>query len=54
MDDREINLGELLGVLIENRWLIIAITFVALLVGAYQAYTAVPIYQADGLLHSAT
>ncbi len=50
MDDEEIDLGELLGVLIENRWLIIAITLLAVLIGAYKAYTAVPIYQADGLL----
>ncbi len=50
IDDEEIDLGDLLGVLIENRWLIIGITFVALLLGAYHAFTAVPIYQADGLL----
>jgi tyrosine-protein kinase Etk/Wzc len=50
IDEDEINLGDLLGVLIENRWLIIAITTVALLVGGYRAFTAVPIYQADGLL----
>ncbi len=49
-DDEEINLGDLLGVLIENRWLIIAITFVALLVGGYKSFTAVPIYRADGLI----
>jgi len=35
---------------IENRWLIVAITTAALLVGALKAFTAVPIYQADGLL----
>ena len=50
VDEDEIDLGDLLGVLIENRWLIIVITLVALLIGAYQAFTAVPIYQADGLL----
>jgi tyrosine-protein kinase Etk/Wzc len=50
VDEDEINLGDLLGVLIENRWLIVAITAAALLVGAYKAFTAVPIYQADGLL----
>ncbi len=50
IDDEEIDLGDLLGVLIENRWLIIAITLVALLIGGYKAFTAVPIYQADGLL----
>jgi tyrosine-protein kinase Etk/Wzc len=50
VDEDEINLGDLIGVLIENRWLIIVITLVALLIGIYQAYTAVPIYRADGLL----
>ncbi len=50
IDEDEIDLGDLLGVLIENRWLIIGITLVALLIGTYRAFTAVPIYEADGLL----
>jgi tyrosine-protein kinase Etk/Wzc len=50
IEEDDINLGDLIGVLFENRWLIAAITFAALLIGAYQAFTAVPIYQADGLL----
>jgi tyrosine-protein kinase Etk/Wzc len=50
LDEEELNLGDLVGVVIENRWLIIGITFVALLIGAYKAFTAVPIYRADGLL----
>jgi len=50
VDEDELDLGELIGVVIENRWLIIAITAVALVIGAYRAWTAVPIYQADGLL----
>ena len=50
VDEEELDLGDLLGVVIENRWLIVAITAFALLVGGYQAFTAVPIYQADGLL----
>ncbi len=50
VDEDEIDLGDLLGVLIENRWLIIGITLVALLIGAYKAFVAVPIYQADGLV----
>ena len=49
-DDEDINLGDLLGVLIENRWLILAITLVACLIGGYKSFTAVPIYRADGLL----
>ncbi len=50
IEDEEIDLGDLLGVLIENRWLILAITIGTLLVGTYYAFTAVPIYQADGLI----
>ncbi len=50
IDEDEIDLGDLLGVLIENRWLIVGITLVALFMGAYRAFTAVPIYSADGLL----
>lgn len=49
-DDEEIDLGELLGVVVENRWLIIAVTLVAMMIGGYKAFTAVPIYQADGML----
>jgi tyrosine-protein kinase Etk/Wzc len=50
VEEEELNLGDLLGVVIENRWLIIAITGFALLIGGYKAFTAVPIYQADGML----
>ena len=50
IEDDEIDLGDLIGVLIENRWLIIGITFAAILFGAFHAFTAVPIYKADGLL----
>ena len=49
-EEDELDLGELIGVVIENRWLIAAITAAALIVGAYKAFTAVPIYRADGLL----
>jgi tyrosine-protein kinase Etk/Wzc len=49
-EEDEINLGDLLGVLIENRWLIIAITAAAMMLGAFKAFTATPIYRADGLL----
>jgi tyrosine-protein kinase Etk/Wzc len=48
--DEGIDLGELLGVLLENRWLIIGITTVALIVGAYKAFVAMPVYQADALM----
>jgi tyrosine-protein kinase Etk/Wzc len=49
-DDEEINLSDLIGVVIENRWLIIGIVLAALVVGQYKAFTAVPIYRADALL----
>ena len=50
IEEDEISLGDLLGVLIENRWLILAIMLVALIIGGFKAYTAVPIYKTDGLL----
>ena len=50
IEEDDINLGDLIGVLIESRWLIVATMFVAFVIGVYQAFTAVPIYQADGLL----
>ena len=49
-DDDTIDLGDLLSVVLENRWLIIVIALASLLVGAYKAFTAVPIYRADGLI----
>jgi len=50
IEEDEINLGDLIGVLIENRWLIILITLAAMFLGVYKAFTATPIYRADGLL----
>ena len=50
VDEEDLNLSDLIGVIIENRWLIIGITLAVLIFGAYRAFTAVPIYQADGLL----
>jgi len=46
----EIALSDLLGILIESRWLIIATTTVFFLLGVTYAFVATPIYQADGLL----
>src|SRR5210317_1314056 len=48
--DDEIDLGELIGVLIENRWLILAVTAVFFLLGLTYAFVATPIYKADGLI----
>ena len=50
IDEEELDLDELIGVLIENRWLIVAIVLAALALGGFKAWTATPIYQADGLL----
>lgn len=50
VEEEELNLSDLIGVVIENRWLIIGVTLIALVIGAYRAFTAVPIYRADGLL----
>jgi tyrosine-protein kinase Etk/Wzc len=50
VDEEDINLGDLLGVLIENRWLIIAATIIVFVLGGTYAFVTTPIYQADGLL----
>ncbi len=48
--DDEIEFSDLVGILIENRWLIVAAVCLAFVIGAYKAFTAPPVYQADGLL----
>jgi tyrosine-protein kinase Etk/Wzc len=50
IDDDELDLGELIGVLIENRWLILIIMLVTSALGWMKAWTETPIYQADALL----
>ena len=50
VDEDEIDLGDLLGVLIENRWLILGITLVIFALGTTYAFVATPIYKADGLI----
>lgn len=47
VDEEELDLGELIGVLIENRWLILAIALGAVAAGSFNAWTATPIYRAD-------
>ena len=49
-DNDDIDLAELLGILIENRWLIAAITLLTLTVGGYKSFTEAPIYKVDNLL----
>lgn len=48
--DDEINLGEIFATLLEYKWLIVAVTFSSLLLGAAYLYVATPVYQADALL----
>ncbi len=48
--DDEINLGEILATLLEYKWLIALVTFVATMLGATWLFVATPIYQADALL----
>ena len=49
-DNDDIDLAELLGILIENRWLIVAITLLTLAVGGYKSFTEAPTYEVDNLL----
>ncbi len=46
----EIDLGKLFGILVDNRWSIILITFVFAVVGVAYALLATPIYKADALI----
>lgn len=48
--DDEIDLGRLLGLLLDGKWIIIAITFVAAVIGISYALLATPVYQANALL----
>ncbi len=50
VDDEGIDLGELIAVLLEHRWMILIFVVAALIIGSYRAFVATPIYQADGLL----
>src|SRR5690554_1611584 len=49
-DDYEIDLMRLVGQLLENKWLIIAVTALFTLGGIAYALLATPIYKADALL----
>ncbi|MCG8159177.1 tyrosine-protein kinase Wzc [Brenneria goodwinii] len=46
----EIDLGRLLGTLLDNRWLIIGVTAVFAIIGILYATLATPIYRADALI----
>lgn len=49
-DENEINLSELISILVDNKWLIITITFITLSLGIAKAFLDAPVYKADGLL----
>ncbi|MDP3759117.1 MAG: polysaccharide biosynthesis tyrosine autokinase [Ramlibacter sp.] len=49
-DGDEINLLELLDVVLDNRWLIGAVTALALLVGGAYAFLGTPVYEANTLI----
>ena len=49
-DDDEINLLELLDVVLDSRWLIAAVTALALLLGGGYAFLSTPIYEANTLI----
>ena len=49
-EDDFINLGEIIAVLLEYKWLILAVTFLAVFIGAVTAFVSTPIYRADALL----
>src|SRR5690554_7096859 len=48
--DDEIDLGYLLAVCIDNKWLIILVTMLVTLMGLLYALLATPVYRADALL----
>ncbi len=49
-DDDEIDLGELLATLVDNKWLIAFITLVVLSIGIAKALIDKPVYKADAML----
>lgn len=46
----EIDLGRLLGLLLDGKWIIISITFIVALIGISYALLSTPVYQANALL----
>ncbi len=49
-DDDFINLGEIIGTLLEYKWLILGVTTLAVAIGVFVALVSTPIYRADALL----
>ncbi|RWX56610.1 polysaccharide biosynthesis tyrosine autokinase [Photobacterium chitinilyticum] len=54
IDSDEIDVGKLFGILLDNRWNIIAITFIFAIFGVAYALLATPIYKADALIQVET
>lgn len=50
-EDDEIDLADLLGTLLDSKWLIFSITTTVLLIGLAKAYIDTPVYKADAMLH---
>lgn len=46
----EIDLGKLFGILLDAKWMIVAVTFVFAVIGVAYALLATPIYKADALI----
>ncbi len=49
-EDDEIDLGELFATILDNKWLILSITLLALTSGVIKAFLDTPIYKADAML----
>ena len=49
-DDDEIDLGELLGILIDGKWLIILVTLISFAFGIAKAFLGNPVYKTDAML----
>lgn len=50
MDDDEIDLARLWGLMLDNRWLIVSVTACVFVLAACYAWLATPVYRADALL----
>jgi tyrosine-protein kinase Etk/Wzc len=49
-DDETFNLGEILATLLEYKWVILALTSLALMLGAFKLFNATPVYRANAML----
>ncbi|QBH95171.1 polysaccharide biosynthesis tyrosine autokinase [Limnobaculum zhutongyuii] len=49
-EEDEINLGKILGTIIDKKWLLVSITIILTLIGAFYALFTTPIYRADVLI----